>query len=95
MPNDPVNIMTYTLGGASIRIDEEGNVIVTDQYDAEKFKYGSANEQMYGSARDILQNFLTLEDPNIKGENPNAIRFEINLGKKEDLLKTKGLMEKS
>ena len=29
--------MTYTLGGASIRIDEEGNVIVTDQYDAEKF----------------------------------------------------------
>ena len=63
------------MGGASIRIDEEGNVIVTDQYDAEKFKYGSANEQMYGSARDILQNFLTLEDPNIKGEKSKRYTF--------------------
>ena len=92
---DPTTIMTYTLGGASIRIDENDNVIVTDQYDAEKFKYGSANPGLYGKARDFLQKYLTLEDPNIKGENPNAIRFEINLGKKEDLLKTKGLMEKS
>jgi len=92
---DPKTIMTYTLGGASMRIDENDNVIVTDQYDAEKFKYGSANPGLYGKARNFLQNFLTLEDPNIKGENPNAIRFEINLGKKEDLLKTKGLMEKS
>ena len=92
---DPKTIMTYTLGGASIRIDENNNVIVTDQYDAEKFKYGSANPGLYGKARNFLQNYLTLEDPSIEGENPNAIRFEINLGKKEDLLKTKGLMEKS
>lgn len=92
---DPKTIMTYTLGGASIRIDENDNVIVTDQYDAEKFKYGSANPGLYGKARNFLQDFLTLEDPNIKGENPNAIRFEINLGKKEDLLKTKGLGAKS
>ncbi len=91
---DPKTIMTYTLGGASIRIDENDNVIVTDQYDAEKFKYGSANPGLYGKARNFLQNYLTLEDPSIEGENPNAIRFEINLGKKEDLLKTKGLMEK-
>jgi hypothetical protein len=92
---DPTTIMAYTLGGASIRIDENDNVIVTDQYDAEKFKGGSANPGLYGKARNFLQNFLTLEDPNIKGENPNAIRFEINLGKKEDLLKTKGLGAKS
>ena len=92
---DPKTIMTYTLGGASIRIDENDNVIVTDQYDAEKFKYGSANPGLYGKARNFLQDFLTLEDPNIKGENPNAIRFEINLGKKEDLLKTKGLGAKT
>jgi len=86
---DPKTIMTYTLGGASMRIDENNDVIVTDQYDAEKFKYGSANPGLYGKARNFLQNFLTLEDPSIKGENPNAIRFEINLGNKDDLLKTK------
>ena len=88
---EDVNNMAYTLGGASLAIDEDGNLIVTDQYDAQQFKRGSANKASYGAIRDFLGNaksllHVTAEDPNIVGENPNAIRFRINLGPVQNLL---------
>lgn len=66
-----------TIGQASLQIAEDGDVILTDQYDAEKFIYGSRSKGAYGAARNYLgkEGRLTTE-----GGKRGAIRWRINLG---------------
>lgn len=66
-----------TIGQASLQITENGDVILTDQYDAEKFMYGSRSKGAYGAARNYLgkEGRLTTE-----GGKRGAIKWRINLG---------------
>ena len=66
-----------TIGQASLQIAEDGDVILTDQYDAEKFIYGSRSKGAYGAARNYLgkEGRLTTE-----GGKRGAIKWRINLG---------------
>ncbi len=66
-----------TIGQASLHRAENGDVILTDQYDAEKFIYGSRSKGAYGAARNFLgkEGRLTTE-----GGERGAIRWRINLG---------------
>lgn len=75
---DPKVDTALTIGQASITIDDNGDVIVTDQYDAERFIYGSRSKGAYGAARNFLgqEGRLTTE-----GGESKPISWRINLGK--------------
>ena len=70
--------VAFTIGQASLHIDKNGNTILTDTYDAEKYKWGSGSEGIYGFLRDFLgkEGRLTLEN-----QKDNKIKWKINLGK--------------
>jgi hypothetical protein len=69
--------LALTIGGASVRVDKQGNTIVTDEYDAEEFIFGSASKGSYGMLRDFFQKYgWTLE-----GGTKKKIKWRVNLGK--------------
>lgn len=71
--------MAMTIGQASLSRDEDGNVILTDVYDIERFKKGSASKGIYGVVRDYIgqPGRVSLESE----PNDEKIRWRINLGK--------------
>jgi hypothetical protein len=74
---DPMLDVALTIGGASISTDEDGNIILTDTYDAQKFDVSAAGDSAYTELRNFVQdNGITLED-----EGSSPIRWRINLGK--------------
>jgi hypothetical protein len=73
---DPKFDMALTIGQASLHTDKDGNTILTDEYDAEKFLFGSASKGGYGVLRAAFQMGGTLEDSATK-----KIKFRLNLGK--------------
>ena len=77
---DPKLETIMTFGGASLHEDEEGNTILTDDYNAQKFLYGSASTGTYGPVRDEVQKWVTLEGK--EGEaKEDTIKWRVNLGK--------------
>ena len=76
---DPEVDMAMTIGQASLSRDEDGNVILTDVYDIERFKRGSASKGIYGVVRDYIgqPGRVSLESE----PNDEKIRWRINLGK--------------
>jgi hypothetical protein len=75
---DPALDAALTIGQASLKRNEKGEIILTDTYDAEKFMRGSASKGAYGAARDFLgkEGRLSLEK-----SGDTKIKFEVNLGK--------------
>ena len=75
---DPALDAAFTIGQASLKRNEKGEIILTDTYDAEKFMRGSASKGAYGAARDFLgkEGRLSLEK-----SGDTKIKFEVNLGK--------------
>ena len=74
---DPILDVGLTIGQATITIDDDGNYIITDVYDAEKFKNTAAGNSAYTDTRNWVQNNgITLE----KGES-KPLQWRINLGK--------------
>jgi len=77
---DPKLETVMTFGGASLHEDAEGNTILTDDYNAEKFRYGSASTGAYGKIRDFIGKWVTLEEE--KGTaKKGTIKWNVNLGK--------------
>ena len=82
--NDPVTAMAFTLGGFIATVSPDGNVKITDKYDAERFSKGSGSPaRAYKKLRDVLQNLNLFA---IEGEGDQTINVDIDLGK----LNTKG-----
>ena len=76
---DPNVDMAMTIGQATLTIDDNGDVILTDTYDIEQFLGKSRSEGIYGWVRDYIgqPDRVTLEsDPD-----DEKIRWRINLGK--------------
>ena len=76
---DPEVDMAMTIGQGSLQTDKNGNVILTDTYDIERFKKGSASKGIYGSVRNHIgqEGQVSLEsDPD-----STKIKWRINLGK--------------
>ena len=75
---DPKVDLALTIGQASLSVDKDGNVILTDEYDAQKFIYGSRSKGAYGAARNFLGKEGRLTTEGGKGK---TIKWRINLGK--------------
>jgi len=76
--NDPATTMAFTLGGFTATIAPDGNVKVTDKYDAERFAKGSGSPaKAYRWLRNTLQNLNLFA---IEGEGDQAINVDIDLG---------------
>ena len=74
---DPVLDVGLTIGQAAITIDDNGNYIITDQYDAEKFENTAAGDSAYTDTRNWVQNNgITLEKSEGK-----PLQWRINLGR--------------
>ena len=76
---DPKVDVALTIGQASLSRDREGNLILTDKYDAQRFLYGSRSDGAYGAMRDFVQGRITSEADDTEVARP--IQFRINLGK--------------
>jgi hypothetical protein len=75
---DPKLDAALTIGGASLKKNDKGEIILTDTYDAEKFLKGSASGGIYGFVRNYLgkEGRLSLEKTT-----DSKIKWEVNLGK--------------
>jgi hypothetical protein len=78
---DPKLDAALTIGGASLKKNGKGEIILTDTYDAEKFLKGSASGGIYGFVRNYLgkEGRLSLEKTT-----DSKIKWEVNLGKLEE-----------
>jgi hypothetical protein len=78
---DPKLDAALTIGGASLKKNDKGEIILTDTYDAEKFLKGSASGGIYGFVRNYLgkEGRLSLEKTT-----DSKIKWEVNLGKLEE-----------
>tara|TARA_R100000742_G_C4273460_1_gene93020 strand:+ start:435 stop:1292 length:858 start_codon:yes stop_codon:yes gene_type:complete len=76
--NDPVTSMALTLGGFIATVSPDGNVKITDKYDAERFAKGSGSPAKgYRWLRNTLQDLNLFA---IEGEGDQAIKVDIDLG---------------
>ena len=76
---DPKVDVALTIGQASLSRDREGNLILTDTYDAQRFLHGSRSDGAYGAMRDFVEGRVTSEADDTEVARP--IQFRVNLGK--------------
>jgi hypothetical protein len=77
---DPKLETAMTFAGASLHVDEKGNTILTDDYNAEDFIYGSSSKGTYGPIRNAVGKWVTLEEEGGRAKK-GTIKWNVNLGK--------------